>query len=52
MKKKLVSALLCSAMVASMLAGCGSNGGSDNATKTSGTEAEQQQMQAMVQYIC
>lgn len=39
MKKKLVSALLCSAMVASMLAGCGSNGGSDNATKTSGTEA-------------
>ena len=38
MKKKLVSALLCSAMVASMLAGCGSNGGSDNGTKTSGTE--------------
>ena len=39
MKKKLVSALLCSAMVASMLAGCGSNGGSDNGAKTSGTEA-------------
>ena len=39
MKKKLVSVLLCSAMVASMLAGCGSNGGSDNGTKTSGTEA-------------
>lgn len=39
MKKKLVSALLCSAMVASMLAGCGSDGGSDNGAKTSGTEA-------------
>lgn len=39
MKKKLVSALLCSAMVASMLAGCGSDSGSDNGAKTSGTEA-------------
>lgn len=32
MKKKVVSALLCATMVATMFAGCGSKDSSDNAT--------------------
>lgn len=41
MKKKLISVLLCSAMVASLLAGCGSStGSSEGATDNSGSSAE------------
>ncbi len=39
MKKKLVSALLCTAMVTTMIAGCGSKGGNDS-EGGSGTEVE------------
>ena len=42
MKKKLVSALLCTAMVTSMIAGCGSTGGNES-DSNSGTEAESEE---------
>lgn len=40
MKKKLVSVLLCTAMAASLIAGCGSTGGNDS---SSGTEAKSEE---------
>lgn len=39
MKKKLLSALLCTAMVATMAAGCGSSGGSDKEGSDSGSDS-------------
>ena len=42
MKKKLVSALLCTAMVTSMIAGCGSTGGNES-DNNSGTEANSEE---------
>ena len=39
MKKKLLSALLCTAMVATMAAGCGSSGGSDEGGSDSGSDS-------------
>lgn len=40
MKKKVVSALLCATMVATMFAGCGSKGSSDNATTPDTSKAD------------
>ena len=40
MKKKVVSALLCATMVATMFAGCGSKESSDNATTTDTSKAD------------
>lgn len=42
MKKKLVSALLCTAMVTSMIAGCGSTGGNES-DNNGGTEANSEE---------
>lgn len=40
MKKKVVSALLCATMVATMFAGCGSKESSDNATTPDTSKAD------------
>ena len=40
MKKKVVSALLCATMVATMFAGCGSKDSSDNATTSDTSKAD------------
>ena len=53
MKKKLVSALLCTAMVTSMIAGCGSTGGNDSSgAGTNGKEASADEQGKVFNIYC
>ena len=51
MKKKVVSALLCATMVATMFAGCGSKESSDNATTPDKRAATMQQHRILQRQI-